>query len=62
MFLQTLAHALVVFSVTVFRASIVISERFQAFIVQGVASSAAVKQVQTQIRALVFWFPLEHDG
>lgn len=62
---QTLAHTLVVVPVTVFWASVEMSNFFQAFIVKGIASPAAVKQVQSQVRALVFWSPvtrLEHDG
>lgn len=51
---QTLAHTLVVVPVTVFWASVEMSEIFQAFIVKGVASPAAVKQVQSQVSALVF--------
>lgn len=62
-FLQTLAHALVIIvPVTEFWASVEMSEFFQAFIVKGVASPAAIKQVQSQERTLVFWFPLKHDG
>ena len=62
-FLQTLAHAFVVVPpVTIFFSSVEMSKIFQTFIVFGVASPAAIKQVQAQVRTLVFWFPLEHDG
>jgi len=60
-FLKTLAHAFVVVPVTEFFAPIETFEIFQAFSVLGVAGSTAVKQIQTQVLALVFWFPLEYD-
>lgn len=60
-FIETLAHAPVVVPVTEFWASVETSEFVQAFSVFGVAGAAAVEQVQAQVLALVFWFPLEHD-
>lgn len=61
MFLKTLAHALVVVPVTEFWAPIETFEIFQAFSVLGVAGSTAVKQIQTQELALVFWSLPEYD-
>lgn len=60
-FPKTLAHAVVAVPVTVFWAPIETSDIFLAFSVLGVAGSTAVKQIQTQVLALVFWSPLEYD-
>ena len=60
-FIQTLAHAFVIFSVAEFWASVEISDVLQAFAVFGVAGAAAVKQIQAQVSALVFWCPPKHD-
>lgn len=61
MFFQTLAHALVVVPVAVFWAAIVIPDLLQAFGVLGVTGSAAVKQIQAQVLAVVFGFLVKHN-
>lgn len=59
---QTLAHTLVRFAIAVFRAPVVASRRrFHAFIVHGIASTAAVEHVQGQELASVQGRLLEHN-
>ena len=58
---QTFAHALVVTSVTVFWSSVEKAQQVEAFGVFGIASSAAIEQVQAQELALVLGLLLEND-
>lgn len=59
--LQAFAHAFVASPVTVFWSSVEITQQVEAFRVFGIASSAAIEQVQTQELALVLGTLLENN-
>lgn len=59
--LQTFAHALEVLPVAVFWSSVEKAQQLEAFGVFGIASTAAIEQVQAQELALVLGFLLEYN-
>ena len=61
MLLQAFAHAFVAPPVTVFWSSVEITHQIEAFEVFGIASSAAIEQVQAQELAMVLGSLLENN-
>lgn len=60
MLLQTFAHTLVVFSVTVGRPAVVIAHKLETFDIFSITCTTAIKQVQAEELAAVSRGFLEH--